>query len=201
MVVRVIAESSADEMVATFLLGELTSERFGPSIRVELTAAGLSDQLLIAADLADEKANRARRDLLGATRGYGHGRWLFDADFPADVRWVRAILTPGDLAQVRYVDYSYWNELSGGSRLPIDAATRIRQGVRVFGVSNSRFLDAAQALARGERFPPLLLVGVQHGSLVCLEGHLRLTAHALAGYPMEVECLVGTAPTMDRWAR
>jgi hypothetical protein len=34
---------------------------------------------------------------------------------------------------------------------------------------------------------------------VCLEGNLRLTAYALAGFPAGVECLVGTAPTMGRW--
>lgn len=36
---------------------------------------------------------------------------------------------------------------------------------------------------------------------MCLEGHLRLTAHALAGFPVDVECLVGTAPTMGRWTQ
>jgi hypothetical protein len=168
---------------------------------VELAAAGLSEQLLTQADLADETANRARRDLLGATRGYGQGRWLFDEDFPAGVRWVKAVLTPGELAKVRYIDYSYWNELSGGSRLPVDAATRIRHGVSVFGVSNSRFIDAARAVARGEHFPPPILVGAGWASLVCLEGHLRLTAYALAKHSEDVECLIGTAPTMDRWAR
>lgn len=102
---------------------------------------------------------------------------------------------------MRYIDYSYWNELSGGSRLPVDAAGRIREGVRVFGISNQRFLDAADAVARGERFPPLILAGPHYDDLVCLEGHLRLTGYALAGFPVEVECLIGTAPTMGRWAR
>lgn len=201
MGVRVIGESCEHEMVACFLLGELTSDRFGPSIREQLAATGLSEQLLTRADLTDEDANRARRDLLGATRGYGQARELFDEDFPTCVRWVRAVLTPSEVARVRYIDYSYWNELSGGSRLPVDAVSRIRRGVRVFGVSNRRFITAARAVARGERFPPLILVGTEWDALVCLEGHLRLTAYALAGFPVDVECLVGTAPSMDRWAR
>jgi hypothetical protein len=103
-------------MVACFLLGELTSMRFGPSVREALSAAGLSERLLTEADLADEKANRVRRELLGATRGYGQNRELFDAQFPARVRWVKAVLTSSELAHVRYMDYSYWNELSGGCR-------------------------------------------------------------------------------------
>jgi hypothetical protein len=60
---------------------------------------------------------------------------------------------------VRYIEYSYWNELSGGSRLPGDAAERIRAGVRVSGVSNGRFIAAARAVRRGERFSPLILAG------------------------------------------
>lgn len=187
-------------MVACFLLGELTSPRFGRAVRDALTGAGLSEELLTEADLTDERANRARRELLGTTRGYGRKRQLFDEAFPERVRWVRAVLAPGELARVRYMDYSYWNELSGGTRLPVDAARRIRRGVRVFGVSNRRFVDAARALARGERLGPLILVGRRRDALVCLEGHLRLTAHALAGFPVAAECLVGTARSMDRWA-
>jgi hypothetical protein len=34
-----------------------------------------------------------------------------------------------------------------------------------------------------------------------LEGHLRLTGYALAGFPAAVECLLGTAPDMGRWAQ
>jgi hypothetical protein len=194
--VRIIGDSSEDEMVACFLAGELTSSRFGDGIRRALAAAGHSEQLLTDAGPA---ANGARRDVLAATRGYGENRDLFE-DFPSGVRWIRAVLTPAELARVRYIEYSYWNELSGGSRLPGDAAERIRAGVRVFGVPNGRFLAAARAVRRGERFAPLILAGPRLQDLVCLEGHLRLTAYALAGFPVEVECLVGTAKTIDRWA-
>ena len=69
------------------------------------------------------------------------------------------------------------------------------------GLALDRLEEVARALTRGEQFPPLILVGEKHEELVCLEGHLRLTAHALAGFPVAVECLVGTAPTMGHWAR
>lgn len=185
-------------MIASFLLGELTSDRFGAGIRAALDAAGQAAALVTAPDLGDAAQNRARRALLAATRGYGQDRDVFE-NFPARVRWVRAMLTPGELARVRYIDYSYWNELSGGSRLASDAARQIRHGVRVFGVPNTRFVRAARALQRGAQFPPLILAGRRHDCLICLEGHLRLTAYALAGFPTEIECLVGTSPTMDRW--
>jgi hypothetical protein len=196
--VHVVRDSGEDEMIALFLFGELTSERFGEGIRVALGAAGQAETLITAADLGDAAQNRARRAILAATRGYGENRDVFE-NFPARVRWVRAMLAPGELARVRYIEYSYWNELSGGSRLPSDAAQQVRRGIKVFGVSNRRFLRAARAVERGEIFPPLILAGRRRDRLICLEGHLRLTAYALAGFPCEIECLVGTARTMDRW--
>jgi hypothetical protein len=131
-------------MVACFLLGELTSDRLGPALRQALAAAGLTEQVLVHADLTDDDENHVRTRLLGVTRGYGQDRELFDGGFPTEVTWVWAEPDPTELAAVRYVDYSYWNELSGGSRLPADAAVRIRAGERAFGVSNGRFLDTAQ---------------------------------------------------------
>jgi hypothetical protein len=197
---RVVRESSDEEMVASFLQGEISSERFGAAIRDQLTAVGQSEELVTQPDLADPRANKARANVLGATRGYGEDRELFEF-FPTAVEWVRALLAPNELARVRYIEYSYWNEISGGSRLPADAARRIQAGVEAFGVPNQRFLAVAGAVARGERFPPMILAGERPGELVCLEGNLRLTGHALAGFPVEVECLVGIAPTMGRWAQ
>jgi hypothetical protein len=197
---RVLRESNVDEMVACFLQGELSSERFGQSIRDALLVCGQQETLLTRPDLADRHANQARRALLAATRGYGEDREIFE-HFPATVRWVWAWLTAAELAQVRYIEYSYWNEISDGSRLAADAAKSIRAGVRPYGVSNQRFIRAARTLLRGERFPPLILAGPRGDDLVCLEGNLRLTAHALAGFPADVECLVGTAPALGRWTQ
>lgn len=76
-----------------------------------------------------------------------------------------------------------------------------RAGLRAFDVPNEPFVDSARAFIAGERFPPLILVGERRDKLVCLEGHLRLTAYALVGFPSDVECLIGTAPAMGRWAK
>ena len=197
---RIVRDSTDAEMVAVFLSGELSSERFGSVIRDALLACGQSERLLAEPDLNNEQANQARRAVLAATRGYGEDRELFE-HFPADVRWEWIELSAPELARVRYIEYTYWNELSGGSRLPADAAQRITLGVRPWGVSNERFHTAARALRSAERFPPLILAGPRRDDLVCLEGNLRLTAHALAGFPVEITCLVGTAPALERWAQ
>ncbi|MFE9416161.1 hypothetical protein ACFYMX_11025 [Streptomyces griseofuscus] len=199
-VVQVLGVSSDDEMVACFLSGELSSQRFGQTLRSHLAAAGQAEQLLTHPDLSDTGANLARRALLAATRGYGESRDLFE-NFPNHVTWTRARLSADEAAEVRYLDYSYWVELSGGSRRPTDAAARIKAGIRAFDVPNEPFVDAAHAFIRGERFPPLILVGERQDNLVCLEGHLRLTAYALVGFPTDIECLIGTAAAMGRWAR
>ena len=34
-------------------------------------------------------------------------------------------MTPAEFSKVRYIDYDYWVELSGGSRLATDAAARL----------------------------------------------------------------------------
>jgi hypothetical protein len=198
--VRILGESSEEDMVSVFLQGELSSYRFGPAVRDALLAGDELEWLLTDPDVKDQRANQARRAVLAATRGYGEDRELFE-HFPAAVKWVRAQLAATELARVRYIEYSYWNELSGGSRLAADAARRINAGVRPFGVSNERFRRAARALQSGERFPPLILAGPHYDDLVCLEGNLRLTAHALAGFPIEAECVVGTAPALERWAQ
>jgi hypothetical protein len=70
----------------------------------------------------------------------------------------RMAITPAELARVRYVDYDYWVELSGGTRLAADAAPRVRAGVAPFGVPSGRALGMAQEVAGGARFPPLILV-------------------------------------------
>ncbi|MEV6006048.1 hypothetical protein AB0M29_04510 [Streptomyces sp. NPDC051976] len=197
---RILGESSEDEMVACFLRGELSSRRFGGNLRSRLVAAGHTERLLTHPDLGDAAANLARRALLAATRGYGEDRDLF-AGFPGDVAWTRALLSRDEAARVRYVEYSYWVALSGGSRRPSDAARRIEAGQRAFDVPNEPFVDAAHAFAGGERFPPLILVGESPDTLVCLEGHVRLTAYALLDFPADLACLVGTAPAMGRWAR
>lgn len=199
LAVRVLRTSDDDEMVACFLAGELSSERFGAGVREQLAQVGASQELLTRPDLRDVGDNELRRAMLGALRGYGENRELFE-HFPSQVRWFWASLTPEELSKTRYVEYSYWSEISGGSRLPSDAEGRIRAGRTAFSVPNQRFLQAARALAHGARFPALILVGGRADDLVCLEGNLRLTAYALAGFPAAVDCLVGLAPDMERWS-
>ena len=188
-------------MVAVFLRTELPSGRWKDDLRALLERAGLPDRVITAPDLGDDPENQARLRLLTEHRGYGTRTEIFDG-FPDEVRWQWMAITPAKLAEVRYIQYDYWDELSGGSRLAVDAAARIRAGVTPFGVPNNGKLEMAQAVASGAQFPPLILVTTDFGGyLVVLEGHVRLTAFMLARdqLPPELEVLVGSSPAMTRW--
>jgi hypothetical protein len=198
---RVVAPSSEDEMVATFLRAEVDSNRFGPELAEALRLEGRETRIITSADLADVEENELRRRLLDETRGYSRRRWLFQG-FPDGVCWQRVALTRDELAAVRYIDYDFWVELSGGTRLPADAARRIREGVRVFDIPNDGFHEAAAALEQGAAWPELIVVSaVAEGGDVVLEGHMRLTAYALAPHcvPAELEVLRGVAPGVTEW--
>lgn len=193
--------SSEAEMVALFLRTELPSDRWRDELEALLERAGLPERVVTDPDLDDDGENQARLRLLTQHRGYGNRTEIF-AGFPYDVRWWWMAITASELARVRFIEYDYWVELSGGTRLAVDAAARIRAGVAPFGVPNDGALGMAQAVADGARFPPLILLTTgTGGELVVLEGHVRLTAYMLARdwLPPELEVLVGSSPAMTRW--
>src|SRR5499433_460516 len=197
---RRLRPSSEAEMVALFLRTELPAARFRNKLQALLDQAGLPERLITAPNLDAPAENQAREQLLTQHREYSTRTGLFEG-FPADVRWQWMAITPAELARVRYIDYDYWVELSGGTRLAVDAAPRIRAGVAPFGVSSDWALGMAREVARGARFPPLILVTTgPGGDLVVLEGHARLTACMLARdrLPPELEVLVGSSPAMPR---
>jgi hypothetical protein len=198
---RRLRPGSEAEMVALFLRTELPSDRWQNGLRALLERAGLPDRVVTDPDLGDDAENQARLRLLTEHRGYGTRTEIFEG-FPDDVRWQWMTITPAELGGTLYIDYDYWVELSGATRLAVDAASRIRAGVTPFGVPNDGVLRMAQAVADGARLPPLILVTTGLGAgLMVLEGHVRLTALMLARdqLPPELEVLVGSSPTMNRW--
>lgn len=198
---RWLRPSSESEMVALFLRTELPAARSRDDLKAHLERDGLPERLVTDPDLGDDAENQARLRVLTQHRGYQTRTELFDG-FPDDVRWQWMAITPAELARVRYIDYDYWVELSGGTRLAIDAAPRVRAGVAPFGVPSDWALGMAREVALRSRFPPLILVTIgPRADLVVLEGHARLTAFMLARdqLPPEMDVLVGSSPAMIRW--
>jgi hypothetical protein len=191
---------SEDEMVTVFLQTEIASTRFDARILAILQRDGRDRRVIDRPNLDDADENAYRALVLGEHRGYRRDADVFTG-MPDDVRWFRARLTREELAQVRYIDYDYWTELSGGTRRVADGAARVRRGIEAFGVGNGAYWYLADALRTGATFPEPILVGTDEQSpLVVLEGHVRLTAYLLRPeyLPATLPILVGLSPQMDK---
>lgn len=188
---KLIRPTTEADMVAVFLKAEIASERFGQIVLDLLEHNRKNRAVVDMSDITNSGENTYRRQLLGAYRAY-----VFE-ELPTHVAWYRALLAREEVATIRYIDYDYWNELSCHTRLPRVAIEAIVAEREIFGVSNVGFLNCAQALREGIRFPELILVGASPtADLTVFEGHVRLTAYMLAPecLPKELEVIVGFAP-------
>jgi hypothetical protein len=177
--------------IACFLKAEITFERFGQQILMQLKHDNKEISIVNAPDLSSEADNAYRRHLLASYRAY-----VFD-DLPRHTAWYCAALGRDEVTKIRYIDYSYWNELSDNTRLPSVAAKAIRAGREFYGQSKQGFLAVAETLRAGAQFPELIVVGASlDAALTVFEGHVRLTAYLLAPecIPTELEVIAGFVP-------
>lgn len=188
---KIQRDSSEDEMLLEFLKAEWSSSRFVASLTEALQKFSATPDIILSPNLADAGENALRRKVMGEHRGFGRNDDMF-SHYPPDVQWKLCSFSRGDMDSVRYIDYSYWNELSAGTNLPSVAAREIREGRQVYGQSNEGFFKAAEALRQGAVFPHMIFLTADMERFVILEGHFRMTAYALAPECFEgVRCIVG----------
>jgi hypothetical protein len=197
---RVLGPATEDDMVLAFLRAEIQSSRFAGDVLTALAGRGLDRALVDRADLNDVAANLRRREILEVHRGprRGPGAGVFHG-FPDDVSWSWAALTPAEVADIRYINWEYWLEVSGGTRRPADAIARMR---RAWDVPGLDVREIADAVAAGSMPPEIVVVGRPPGrDLVVLEGHVRLTGLLLRPerLPAEVKVLLGTSQRIAEW--
>jgi hypothetical protein len=197
---RVLQPASEDDMVLAFLRAEIDSSRFAVDVLAALATLGLDRTLVDRADLSDPEGNLRRRQVLERYRGprRGSDAGVFGG-LPDDVSWSWVALTPAELADVRYIHWDYWLEVSGGTRRPADAIARMR---RQWEDPDDDVRKIADALAQGSMPTEIVVVGVPPGrGLVVLEGHVRLTGLLLRPelLPSEVKVLLGTSPWITEW--
>ncbi len=188
---RLLRPTTEADMIAVFLKAEIESDRFGNTILTLLEQHGQPRTLVDVPDLSNRAENVYRRHLLDSYRAY-----VFE-ELPRHISWYRAVLDRDEVRNIRYIDYSYWNELSNHTRLPQVATAAIRAGREIYGQPTDGFLRVAQALREGARFPELIVVGTAPtAALTVYEGHLRLTAFMLAPecIPDELAVIAGFAP-------
>lgn len=198
--VRLLKAIPEANMVAAYLKAEISSHRFGPDIRQSMLSCGVSEPIVTHPNTRDPQQNALRAQVLGAYRGYRQNREMFEG-VPHDLTWYEAELTGPDVGNLRYVDYSYWNELTDNTHIVGVGVENIKNGKVVFGVPNNRFFALAEEIRRGRHdFGPVILWGQDIASpLEILEGHLRATAIALAGEeaPAAIEAIIGLVKTPE----
>ena len=190
------------EVVVAFLRGEIDSDRFGRDVRRALDGVG-GPELVRNPDLGSAEENRARERALAAARGWRDAD-LFEG-FPEQIDWYHGVLPPDVLARVRFIDYSYWNELSGGSRRPADVLATLRSG-KLPSWLTDRGTDwcfrFAARLTTAEAVDDLIVMATPDlGELVLLEGHARLTAVFVGGQQgrIVIRAYVGVSPAIRQW--
>lgn len=188
---KILRKSSENEMLSEFLRAEYGSNRFSEQIDTVLKKLGFDTHIILSADLQNNAENAQRKKLMGDFRGYGLNKELFE-NFPTSIEWYLCRFTDNDLKNIRYIDYSYWNELSAGTHAPLIAAETIRKGITIYGESNDNFLLAAEHIKSGGTFPKMFFLTCDFERFVIVEGHLRMTAYALAPeYFNNIEVIVG----------
>jgi hypothetical protein len=191
------------EVVLAFLRGELNSVRFGDHVKRAIGEAGGID-LVANPDLDSAEENMAREKALSIARGWPNAE-IFEG-FPTEVEWYRGVLAPADLERVRFIEYSYWNELSGGSRRPIDVLPTLRAGKLpkwLADLDTSWCFEFASRLADVDRIDGIILMATPGLSdLVLLEGHARLTALFVGGLQrkLTVNSYLGVSTALKNWS-
>lgn len=169
--------ATEEEMILSFLQMELNSKRFRTDIVNIMSELNMPLSLVTDGNLKNFEQNKLRRQLLSAYRGYPN-KQIFEK-YPNNVVWKYVVLEAGDIDKFRYIDYSYWNELSNNTSLPTEGAKTVMKGKQVFDVSNDVFYDALNYLKAGKVFAPIILTTHDMETFRILEGHVRTTVYAL----------------------
>ena len=194
---NILRTSSEDEMISEYLKAEYHSERFSENIKKVMRELSVDESIILSADLNNNDENIARKKLLGEFRGYGLNRELFE-NFPNEIQWSLCNFVSDDLNNIRYIKYSYWNELSLGTHSPLIAAQTIRNGIEIYDQSNAGFVKAAEFIKGGGKFLRPIFLTFDLENFVIVEGHLRITAFALVpGHFNNIECFVGKCSSDD----
>lgn len=132
---KILSKSSEDEMVALFLQEELESKRFSKDLLKVIKNLNVNSKIISNYDLSKKNDNDIRKIILKLYRGYNDNKELF-YNFPVNIDWYWCKLNKMDISKIKYIDYDYWIELSGGTRYATDSKNNILNGKEIFGVSN-----------------------------------------------------------------
>jgi len=168
-----IRNSNTNEVILEWLRAELYSSRFSDGLKTSLQKAGQHEDIITQGNVENQTENEARLQVL---KGYS---WL-DFDLH-QYSWYRVSLNQDEVKKLRYIDYSYWNELTNNTRQIGKAVQNIINGKVIFDVLNDRFYEMAKDFESDKEVPPIIMISGQDSEPPqVIEGHLRATGYALA---------------------
>lgn len=173
---KIIRESSEDEMILEFLKGELSSKRFGQNLLNILTELNINKDIITKGDINSKEQNIIRKQIIYKFRGYPN-KELFN-NFPKIESWKLVEFDTNDLDNIYYINYDYWNNLSNNTSKPKDAAKNIIAGIEIYDVSNKPYLNGLNFL-KYNLFPPIILITCNNKKYLVIEGHSRVTIYGL----------------------
>ncbi|MBM7791208.1 hypothetical protein [Tenggerimyces flavus] len=173
-----------NEVVEQWLFAELESSRFQAQLEALLDGESLDDpavQLRVLSMFRHQDVPEVK----GAT--YVDGLPVSEID------WWWATLGREELADVLYIDWEYWLEVTNGTRRPGDFLRHLEQE------PNDAIAAIAAGLRAGSKPRPMIFVDAGPGTrLVVAEGHFRLTAYLLAEID-QVDVILGRSPLLEDW--
>ena len=134
---KIIRESSEDEMILEFLKGELSSKRFSQNLLNILNELNIDKDIIIKGDINSKEQNIIRKQIIHKFRGYPN-KELFNK-FPKTESWKIVEFDTNDLDNIYYINYDYWNELSNNTSKPKAAAKNIMEGIEIYDVYRINF--------------------------------------------------------------
>lgn len=186
-----IRRVSEPEVIAEFLKNEFYQGEFHCDRE-------MFEQLVMEADIDDQRDNALRRALLFRRRGH---MWR---ELPANTQWWQIEFDAKDLDLIRVFPRAHWRRISNGNYQLTDIARRIKSE-RFSGKTRS-FISKIQSLSYRIRTQhdssSVLLIGIDEDKpFTILEGNHRLAAAMLVSPELvrsRFQVLCGLSPDMAK---
>ncbi len=196
---QTLSQITEPEVILEFLNAEIGSPRWASELEQLLQQEGYDKSLISRGDTSDDTENAVRKEILYQFRDCEDKRHFHG--LPEDIVWHTTLLSGEDIAKLRYMNYPFWVNLSGWSRLAIEGAGNLeRAGVRSDLVNHIK--QTAKLIIERETLPRIILLAKSiKDDPVILEGHIRATAYCLNIEKMSgsIEAIVGYSKNIESW--
>lgn len=182
---KIIKESSENEMLLEYLKCEVNSNRFSQKLEKTLEELNLTQDIILKANLNSSQENEQRKIIMNKFREYPTGD-IFK-NFPKKIKWLYVEFEEADFEKIYFLNWPSWNERTDNSGKPADAAKKIYNGIEYSDIPNESFFKGMEYLKSGNKFSPIIAITCNEEKFVLIEGHSRVTVYA-----MNPELFVGT---------